>query len=140
MEKTTLLNPEELIIHMFKFEGFEGSNFKLGHIYYDEKMDNDYDYQIIRQSSHDGTLIFRDQLIAKALKPLVYKETYCIKDITEEQLENVIDIEYTIGNVKLESKYGKVTVGIGGISGVTDTVSIPVRCQYTFKDENTIKY
>lgn len=131
--KTTLLNPEEQIQTLFKFPGVEIKNFRLGHIIFDESIDNDYDYQVIRSSSHDGTFLFTANLIAEALEPLVNRTTYCKKDLTEDQLKEVIGIDYTIGNIRLESEYGKVTVKSGEIDGVTQTVSIPVRCKYTFR-------
>lgn len=130
---TQLLNPIKQIPHLFKFDGYEGKDFRLGHIEYDESLDNDYDYQIIRSSSHDGTLIFTMQTIAEVLEPLVNRSTYCKKDLTEDQLKNVLEIDYTVGNIKIRKEYGKVTVPAGKISGLTETVSIPVRCKYTFK-------
>jgi hypothetical protein len=133
MSNTTLLNPEEQIPHLFKFEGVDIKNFKLGHIKYDESLDDNFDYQIIRTRSHDGTMLFTMQTIGEVLEPLVKKESYCKKDLTEDQLKDVIDIEYTVGNIKIESTHGKVNVPAGEISGITETVSIPVRCKYTFK-------
>jgi hypothetical protein len=133
MDKVTYLNPEEQIPCLFKFEGVELKDFRLGHIKYDERLDNDYDYQIIRSSSHDSTLIYTMENISRALEPLVNKTTYCKKDLTEDQLQDILDIEYMVGNIKIESEYGTVEVPAGRISGVIETVSIPVRCKYTFK-------
>jgi hypothetical protein len=133
MDKVTYLNPEEQIPRLFKFEGAELKDFRLGHIKYDERLDNDYDYQIIRSSSHDSTLIYTMENISRALEPLVNKTTYCKKDLAEDQLQDILDIEYMVGNIKIESEYGTVEVTAGRISGVIETVSIPVRCKYTFK-------
>lgn len=134
MNNAILLNPITQIGNLFKVDGYEGK-VALLHIKYDAKLDDDYDYQIIRQSSHDGTLLFTTLVIEEALNPLVRMESYCAKDLTEEEIKQVQSIEYTIGNIKLESEYRRVTTGAGEIPGVTDTVSIPVRCKYTFRKE-----
>jgi hypothetical protein len=131
MSNTVMLNPIEQIDRLFKVDGYEGK-LALSHIKYNADLDDDYDYQIIRQSSHDSTLLFTMQVIGEALKPLVRMESYYAKDLTDEEIKQVQSIEYTVGNIKLESEYGKVKTRVGEIPGVTDTVSIPVRCKYTF--------
>lgn len=134
MSNVILLNPITQIDNLFKVDGYEGKLI-FSHIKYDEKLNNDYDYQIIRQSSHDGTFLFTSQVVGDALNPLVRMESYCAKDLTEEEIKQVQSIEYTVGDVKLETEYRRVITGAGEIPGVTDTVSIPVRCKYTFRKE-----
>lgn len=131
MNKTELLNPTEQIKRLFKVSGHEGE-LKLPHIEYDSSLDVDYDYQIIRESSHDGTMLFTLKVISEALEPLVKMESYCNKDLTEEEVHKVKKIEYTVGNIKLESEYKKVNTKVGEIPVVTNTVYIPVRCKYTY--------
>lgn len=119
MENIVLLNPIEQIRELFEFDGHKlKDNLVLSHIKYDPKLDNDFDYQIIRQRSHDGTLLFTRKVISEALTPLVNMETYCKKDLIEEETKNVESIIYTIGNVKLESEYDNVNSSAGEIPGV----------------------
>jgi hypothetical protein len=127
----TLLNPEEMINELFKFDGFEGK-YRLGHIKYDKSLNKDFDYQIIIELSHDGTVLFTYQVVREALKPLVNRTIYCKKDVSEDIVDSIKDIEYTIGDIKIEKTYGMINSKAGSIRGVTDKVSIPVRCKYEF--------
>lgn len=124
--KVEFLNPEEYICGLFKFEGFEGNKFRLGHITHDKSINEDYDYQIIRELSHDGTLLFTQRVIGETLETLVNKRTYCTKDIDEEQAGKLVDIEYLVGDIRLESEYSG--------SRLKNKVYIPVRCKYTFNN------
>ena len=133
MTKRTLLNPIKLIPKLFKIDEHDAIDYTLGHIHYDESLDDDYDYRIIRQSTHDGTHLFTLMLIGEALEPLVKKGTYCRNDLTEDQAKSLVDIEYTIGNIELETVYGTMQKLDGEILGVTDIVTIPVRCHYVFE-------
>lgn len=128
----TVLNPIEQISKLFEVKGYEGKEFRLGHIKHDESINDDYSYRIIREKSHDGTFFFTELLIAEALEPLLNKGTYCRVDHTEEEMKDLKDIEYTIGDITLESEYGEVDAKAGKFPGVKQTVYIPVRCKYFF--------
>jgi hypothetical protein len=122
------LNPVEQISNILSANGY-GENLVCGHIKYDEKVNDSYDYQIIRTSSHDGTLMFTQRLIDQALLPVINKQTYGKNTINEDQLDNVIDINYTIGDIFLESEYG---VQVKNFTGMRDTVTLPIKVEYVF--------
>lgn len=131
LTKQTLINPINRISNILESNGY-GSNLVLEHIKYDQTINDDYDYQIIRSSSHDGTLLFTISLMDKALLPLINKQTYCNNTITQEELKNTTDIEYIIGDIRVETEFGMRDLPAGRFSGQTDTVYIPVRCKYIF--------
>lgn len=92
---------------------------KLAHIQYSNSLDREkFDYRIIRESTHDGTLAFEYMLIAEVLKNLINKKSYCKTDYTDD----VVDVSYVVGDMTLTSKYSG--------DKVHQTLSIPVRCNY----------
>lgn len=131
MSKQTLINPVEYISQALEKRGF-GKNLVIGHIKYDQNVNENYDYQVIRSSSHDGTMLFTMMLIDQALDALIGKKTYCTNTITNEELKQLTDIEYFIGDIRIETEYGMQDLPAGRYSGQTDTVYIPVRCKYIF--------
>ncbi|MFC8685966.1 hypothetical protein [Brevibacillus porteri] len=131
MAQQTMINPMNQISGILKSNGYDES-VVLSHVKYDQSINEDYDYQIIRSSSHDGTLLFTMSLMDKALLPLLNKQTYCSNTITEEELKKISDIEYTIGDIRLETEFGMQDLPTGRYPGQTDTVYIPVRCKYIF--------
>ncbi|RNB59446.1 hypothetical protein EDM57_04705 [Brevibacillus gelatini] len=131
MSKQTVINPIEYISSILESNGY-GKNLVLGHIKYDQAVNEDYDYQVIRSSSHDGTILFTMMLVDEALNPIINKTTYCTKTITEEELKKLVDIEYIIGDIKMETEIGVQDLPAGRYMGQTDTVYIPVRCRYIF--------
>ena len=126
--ETVILNPEKEISNILSYNGF-GEGLVVDHIKYDNSINDNFQYQIIRGSTHDGTLLFTKQLIDKALIRLINKESYCKGTITEDELKDLKDVKYTIGDIKLDSeqttdyKYG---------DGIKETVSIPVNVEYIF--------
>lgn len=86
---------------------------------------NGAQYEIIRTSSNDGTLLFEYELILESLLPLLRKESYFKNmDITD-----AIDIKYEIGEVSLVTVFGKVKLPCGTIPGQRQRVRIPVKCE-----------
>jgi hypothetical protein len=123
------IDPIKEISRLLEENGYK-EGLKLSHIVYDESVNENYDYQVIRKSSHDGTLLFTKQLIDTALLALINKQTFCIRDYTEDYLnDNLKDLSYKIGHIRLESEFGTVN----GYPGSHETVYIPVVCLYTFK-------
>lgn len=104
----------------------------LPHITYDERLDQDCKHYMIMIGSHDGTLFFTDKIIGEALEPIVNKKLYFTDEISDEQLKELKDIEYTIGSIELRSERGLVVVPDGKIYGRTYEVIIPVKCKYIF--------
>lgn len=99
------------------------------HIKYDEAVNENYDYQIIRELTHDGTAIFILDLIFKVLQPIANKESYC-KANAPEDLNSIKDIKYTIGDIKIEGDYGTKEINGMKMEGQTDVAYLPVRVEY----------
>jgi hypothetical protein len=129
MESEVLLDPIKEISYILESNGY-GKNLRVGHITYDNKINKDYQYQIIRESTHDGTAVFTQGLIFKALSNLINKQSYYKGNISEDQLSKVKDVNYMIGDIKLETEYG-VKAEFG--AAIRQVVSIPVKVEYEFK-------
>jgi len=67
---------------------------------------NDAQYDIVRQSAHDGTLLFTIELFGRAIKNLVNKLSYFKGD----NMEDVIDVEYEVGLISLATVFGNLMV------------------------------
>jgi hypothetical protein len=87
---------------------------------------NDAQYDIVRQTSHDGTLLFTRELIGKAVENLINKNSY----FKDDNIEGVTDVEYEIGLISLATVFGKVDLPIGKYPGEKQRVRIPVKCNY----------
>jgi hypothetical protein len=128
MINETVLNPIEEISYNLQRNGY-GEGLIVGHITHNKEVNEDYQYQIIRESTHDGTVIFTMELINDSLSRLIKKESYLKGSITDDELLKLKDVHYTIGDMKLETEYG-VKAKFG--SGVRQKVSIPVKVEYIF--------
>jgi uncharacterized alpha/beta hydrolase family protein len=95
------------------------------HITINEKLSkrNVAQYEIIRQVSHDGTVVFTHNLLKDVLAPLWKKETYYKRD----NIDNVIDIRYEIGLISLATIYGKVKLPCGNVNGEKQRARVPVK-------------
>lgn len=96
------------------------------HITTNEKLNrlNAGQFDIVRQSSHDGTLIFTKELLGIAIENLINKTAYYTKD----NMEGVTDIQYEIGLISLATVFGVVDLPVGRYQGVRQRVRIPVKC------------
>lgn len=113
-KKTEHFNPHEMVQTLFEVPA--GS--RLSHLHYDKWLNRHSDYQIIRTMTHDSTLAFTYMLLTDVLKNLVNKTSHCLND----DITGITDIEYTIGDIKLESEI---------IDGkMKQVASIPVKCKY----------
>ncbi|WP_079709808.1 hypothetical protein [Paraliobacillus ryukyuensis] len=128
MSKIDIINPMEYISSILESSGY-GSGLEVGHIEYDKSTNKEFHHQIIKESTHDGTILFTANLIGEALLPLINKHLYFKDSISEEELMSLKDVNYVIGDIELESEYG-VKASFG--TGVKDTISIPVKVEYIF--------
>lgn len=55
------------------------------------------------------------------------------EEIDKESAQNIKRIDYTIGDMIIESEFG---VKVKSFMGVRETVKIPVKFEYTFVNEN----
>jgi hypothetical protein len=91
------------------------------------------EYHVIRNITHDGTMMFTQEVLDKALIPLINRTT-CCKTSEPEDISKVKWMGYIIGEVELKEEFGMKDLACGRYPGVTDTVTIPVRCVYKFYD------
>lgn len=107
----------------------------LSHITYDENFrKEDRDFYIIRQSSHDGTLIFSRELFLKALINLIKKESVPASWIQDES-RKLIDIRYIVGPLYDFSAFGIVNLPAGTYPGEVERVKMAVKVVFVY--ENT---
>lgn len=124
--KVETKNPLELIETILKRNGINGMP---DHISYDENLNSSDSILIENSSSHDGTLIFTHSLINEMFIPLINKQVIEREKYTEDELDNLRDLKYTLGTFTLESEYG---IKVKTFEGMRDTVKLPVRIEYTF--------
>jgi len=128
------LNPIEAINEMLKrnqpqVKDHEGT-IKLSNIEFDKDVIPEY--YLIRKSTHDGTMMFTQELLDKTLLCLINRTT-CYIPTQPKDASTVKDIKYTIGGITLTYEFGMKDLKCGKCEGVTNTVSIPVRCEYILK-------
>ncbi len=90
------------------------------------KKGNEAKFEMIRQTSHDGTSIFTCDLLEDVLLPILNKNVYYKGD----SLEGVTDIKYEIGLISLACVYGHINVPAGHIWGQRQRARMPVKCIY----------
>ena len=100
------------------------------HITYNPDVVKQYD--IIRGSSHDTTLLFTYKNIDRCLEPLLNRKSF-FKD-NEPNWDDVIDIKYEIGNIEIIDDFKTVDLPCGKVRGVEQIVKIPIRCEYILKE------
>jgi hypothetical protein len=83
-------------------------------------------YDIVRGSKHDGTLIFTIELLERVIKPLINKESY-FKEM-EIEFELAKDVTYEVGLISVATIYGMVDLPIGRCHGQRQRARLPVKC------------
>lgn len=106
--------------------------FSCGHISFDPNVS--HQYRVIRQSAHDGTLLFTHELIDRCLIDPVVNAGSCFKP--DPPREGVKRIHYTVGWLKLLSVYGTVNLPIGRYPGMRQRAILPVRCEHFYDGSN----
>lgn len=96
---------------------------------YDDSIEKEYD--IIRGSGHDGTLIFTYENINRCLSGLLDRTSFFKP--TEPDWDTISEIEYMVGDIQIYHAYGKVKLPCGIYSGVAELVKLPVRCKYVLR-------
>lgn len=94
------------------------------HITYDPKMRKG-DYSIIRGSTHDGTLLFTNELLQEALVHLAAKASF--HKPREAEFKAAKDVRYVVGPLRLATVFGTVDIPAGRYPGQRERVRIPVR-------------
>lgn len=85
---------------------------------------NGAQYDIIRQTTHDGTLIFEKELIGKTIENLAKKTSFFKGD----DQEGVVDRKYEVGYISIATIFGDVELPIGKYPGEKQRARLPVKC------------
>ena len=107
-------NPIELMLKLYP-------DASLRHITYDPKLKKG-EYEIIRQGTHDGTLIFTQEILQKSVLNILNETSYYIK--TKPDWSRLKGIVYTIGKIKHCTVYGDVSM--------KERIRFPVICEYIY--------
>ena len=92
--------------------------------------ENGAQYEIIRGSTHDGTLLFTKELLWETLKPIVTCRSF-FKEDGEPSDTEMMGIKYEIGLITLLTEYhveDGVDLPCGHYSGEIQETRMPVRC------------
>lgn len=106
------------------------------HISYDPHFRRDErDYWIIRQSTHDGTLVFTNELLAKTLINLVRMESYHAS--REPDRGRLKMIKYKVGPIMHSTVFGRVKLSCSKTHtypGLSERTRMAVKCDYIYKE------
>ena len=114
-----LLNPVKIIEDWF--------GYCPDHIRYEKGLKGDY--QIIRQSKHDGTYVFSLELLGEVLNPIIKMESSC----KGTNLDNVTRINYTVGDIWHSTVFGYVYLPCSKTQkypGQLERMRMSVKCEY----------
>lgn len=89
-------------------------------------------YCIIRQVSHDGTLMFQNDLLIKTLRNLVERISYH-KQNPPDPSRKLVGVNYVVGDLWLSTVYGTVKLGSGNFPGQSQRARIPVVCEWVYE-------
>jgi hypothetical protein len=104
----------------------------ISHITYDESMKfADREYYMVKESTHDGTLLFTQNMLINLLLPLILKTT-CFKMTMPANVKLVKNIKYTVGKIRHAIVFGRFDINGVMMCGLRESVVIPVRCEYVF--------
>lgn len=96
-----------------------GEGLAVEHIKYNADVNNNFDYQVIRESTHDGTLFFTQSLVQKAVLALINKTSYYKPALEDVDISDVKDVSYEVGDLDLKISHEG--------HKQTDIVTIPVK-------------
>lgn len=91
-----------------------------------ESNDGPWDYYIVRQSTHDGTLLFSYQLMAEAARNLAERTSFHKPRPPAEGQS----VRYEVGPVRHATVFGRVDLPVGNYPGQRERIRIPVRAIY----------
>ena len=118
------LNPQ-IILNDRKLE--------LSYIKYDENINEKFQYKMIKELTHDGTLLFTEQGILEIFYELVNFRT-CYEPLLDGiNTSNIVSIEYTIGDLTIENK--KKVMSTKGFPMIEEIFELPVYCELVLKED-----
>lgn len=120
-------------------EVMKGFGWPTSHIKFDKNLkrwDGSASYDIVRGSCHDGTLIFTQELLQRALIDIANQRACCLKDDIDS--ENLGGINYILGDMYLATVFGMVDLPAGRYPGERQRVRMPVKCEYVYRKEGGV--
>lgn len=92
-----------------------------------------HQYRIIRESKHDGTLVFSSDLLLDAMQNLIEGTSFFKQEPPPEgKLPR-----YTIGTIRRAVVYGMVDLPCGKVRGQRERITIPVRVEWVDRETYT---
>lgn len=92
------------------------------------------EYRIVRGTTHDGTQLFTEEVIGRALGPLANRSSFYKG--TEPDWEKVVGIRYTVGLARHATVYGEVLLPVSATHrypGLRERITVAVRCEYVLR-------
>lgn len=102
------------------------------HIELDEKLKPHHgQFDIVRQSGHDGTLLFTLQMLQDVLiNPINMQSHFKGDDIDFDKLKS---ITYKVGMIYHSTVFGRIKLKSGGVHyGQVERARMPVICEYIY--------
>ena len=104
---------------------------EIEHVKYDENINENFQYKMIRIIEHDGTLLFTRQKMLEMFYELVCCKTVYDKLIKEVDSSKVKLVNYTIGDLKIESS--RVSNSTKGFPMIEETFELPIYCELVLR-------
>lgn len=120
-------NPVELIEQLWP-----GAS--TAHITYDPDMKKGQ-YDIVRQSGGDGTLLFTLEMFKKGLRDIVQGLSF-YKPSEPKDWSEIKEIKYIIGPMRHVIVFGMIELACSKdkkYPGLRERIRMPVRCEYVYK-------
>lgn len=102
------------------------------HIKYDPNLKKG-DFNIIRQSGGDGTLMFTLEMLQEGLLNIVNKNAFCTSK--EPDWSKVKDVIYTLGDMKHVTVFGMIFLKCSKTHkypGQRERIRMPVKCEFIY--------
>lgn len=105
------------------------NDFEISNIKYHKDINKNFQYKIIREITHDGTLIFTKNVIIEIFYDLLNCKTIYKPLVDNIDLSSIKDINYTIGDLEIKrEKVSKVSDN-KKFSGIKEIFELPVYCE-----------
>lgn len=104
------------------------------HIIYDPKLKKG-DFNIIKQSGGDGTLLFTLQMLQNGLIDIVNAKIGSTSNKPKDW-SKVKSIKYTVGKMRHATVYGMTKLRCSETRkypGLRERITMPVKCEYIYK-------
>jgi len=105
----------------------------VSHITYDPTLKKG-DFNVIRQSGGDGTMLFTIEMLQKALIGIVTMQSFCVSTEPKDW-SKVKSIRYTIGKMRHATVFGMILLKCSKTHkypGQKERIRMPVKVEYVY--------